>query len=48
MDTPIDKAIKQNNARDKVIPTKVIIRQANTFKDNKERIIREFEDVRFY
>ena len=48
MDTPIDKAIKQNNARDKVIPTEVIIRQANTFKDNKERIIREFEDVRFY
>lgn len=48
MDTPIDKAIKQNNARDKVIPTEVIIRQANTFKDNKERIIREFKDVRFY
>lgn len=48
MDTPIDKAIKQNNARDKVIPTEVIIRQANTFKDNKGRIIREFEDVRFY
>lgn len=47
MDTPIDKAIKQNNARNKVIPTEVIIRQANTFKDNKGRIIREFEDVRF-
>lgn len=48
MDTPINKAIKQNKARDKVIPTEVIIRQANTFKDNKERIIREFKDVRFY
>lgn len=48
MDTPIDKAIKQNNARDKVIPNEVIIRQANTFKDNKERIIKEFKDVRFY
>lgn len=47
MDTPIDKAIKQNNARDKVVPTEVIIKQANTFKDNKGRIIREFEDVRF-
>ena len=47
IDTPIDKAIKQNNARDKVVPTEVIIRQANTFKDNKGRIIREFEDVRF-
>lgn len=48
MDTPIDKAIKQNNARNKVIPNEVIIRQANTFKDNKERIIKEFEDIRFY
>lgn len=48
MDTPIDKAIKQNNARDKVIPIEIIIRRANTFKDNKERIIREFKDVRFY
>ena len=47
MDTPIDKAIEQNNARERVIPTEVIIRQANTFKDNKGRIIREFEDVRF-
>lgn len=47
IDTPIDKAIKQNNARDKVVPTEVIIKQANTFKDNKGRIIREFEDVRF-
>lgn len=48
MDTPIDKAIKQNNTRDKIVPTEVIIRQANTFKDNKGRIIREFKDVRFY
>ena len=47
MDTPIDKAIEQNNARERVILTEVIIRQANTFKDNKGRIIREFEDVRF-
>lgn len=47
MDTPINKAIKQNNVRDKVVPTEVIIRQANTFKDNKGKIIREFEDVRF-
>lgn len=48
MDTPIDKTIEQNNARDRVVPTEVIIKQANTFKDNKERIIREFKDVRFY
>lgn len=47
MDTPIDKAIKQNNARDKVIPTEVIIRQANTFKSNREKIMQEFADVRF-
>lgn len=47
MDTPIDKAIKQNKARDKVIPTEVIIRQANTFKSNRDKIIKEFEDVRF-
>lgn len=47
MDTPIDKAIKQNNARDKVVPTEVIIRQTETFKSNKDKIIKEFDDVRF-
>lgn len=47
IDTPIDKAIKQNNARDKVVPTEVIIRQAETFKSNKDKIIKEFKDVRF-
>lgn len=48
IDTPIDKAIKQNNARDRVVPTEVIIRQAETFKSNKDKIIKEFKDVRFY
>lgn len=47
IDTPIDKAIKQNNARDRVVPTEVIIRQAETFKSNKDKIIKEFKDVRF-
>lgn len=47
IDTPIDKAIKQNNARDRVVPTEVIIRQAETFKSNKDKIIKEFDDVRF-
>lgn len=47
MDTPIDKAIEQNNKRDRVVPTEVIIKQANTFKSNKEKIMQEFADVRF-
>ena len=47
IDTPIDKAIKQNNTRDRVVPTEVIIRQAETFKSNKDKIIKEFKDVRF-
>lgn len=47
IDTPIGKAIKQNNARDRVVPTEVIIRQAETFKSNKDKIIKEFDDVRF-
>lgn len=47
IDTPIDKAIKQNNARDRVVSTEVIIRQAETFKSNKDKIIKEFKDVRF-
>lgn len=47
MDTPIDKAIEQNNSRDKIVPTDVINRQTNTFKSNKEQIIKEFTDVRF-
>lgn len=47
IDTPIDKAIKQNNARDRVVPTEVIIKQANTFKSNREKIMQEFADVRF-
>lgn len=47
IDTPIDKAIKQNNARDRVVPTEIIIKQTNTFKSNKDKIIKEFEDVRF-
>lgn len=47
MDTPIEKAIEQNNARDRVVPTDVITKQADTFKSNKERIIKEFTDVRF-
>lgn len=47
MDTPIEKAIEQNNARDRVVPTDVITKQANTFKSNKEKIMQEFADVRF-
>lgn len=47
IDTPIDKAIKQNNARDRVVPTEVIIRQAKTFKSNRDKIIKEFKDVKF-
>ena len=30
IDTPLEKAIEQNNARDRVVPTEVIIRQAKT------------------
>lgn len=47
MDTPIDKAIEQNNKRDRIVPTEVIIKQANTFKSNREKIMQEFADVRF-
>lgn len=47
MDIPIEKAIEQNNARDRVVPTDVINKQANTFKSNKEKIMQEFADVRF-
>lgn len=47
MDTPLETAIKQNNSRDRVVPTNVINRQANTFKSNKEKIMQEFVDVRF-
>lgn len=48
IDTPLEKAIEQNNARDRVVSTEVIIRQAKTFKSNRDKIIKEFEDVRFY
>lgn len=47
IDTPLDKAIEQNNSRDRVVPIDVINRQANTFKSNKEKIVQEFADVRF-
>lgn len=47
IDTPLDKAIEQNNTRDRIVPPEVIIKQANIFKRNKEQIIKEFEDVRF-
>ena len=47
MDTPIEKAIEQNNKRDRIVPTEVIIKQANTFKSNREKIMQEFTDVRF-
>lgn len=47
MDTPIEKAIEQNNKRDRTVPTEVIIKQANTFKSNREKIMQEFADVRF-
>lgn len=47
MDTPIEKAIEQNNKRDRIVPTEVIIKQANTFKNNREKIMQEFTDVRF-
>ena len=46
IDTPLEKAIEQNNARDRVVPTEVIVRQAETFKSNKDKIIKEFKDVR--
>lgn len=47
IDTPLEKAIEQNNARNRVVPTEVIIRQAKTFKSNRDKIIKEFEDIRF-
>lgn len=47
IDTPLDKAIEQNNKRDRVVPIDVINRQANTFKSNKGKIMQEFADVRF-
>lgn len=47
IDTPLEKAIEQNNARDRVVPIEVIIRQVKTFKSNRDKIIKEFEDVRF-
>lgn len=47
MDTPIEKAIEQNNKRDRIVPIEVIIKQANTFKSNREKIMQEFADVRF-
>lgn len=47
IDTPLDKAIEQNNKRDRVVPIDVINRQTNTFKSNKGKIMQEFADVRF-
>ena len=37
IDTPIDKAIEQNNARDRAVSNEVIIKQAKVFKSNREK-----------